>query len=223
MIYALVDGARSRAVPRGRASCPDCSQTMIAKCGPIVCWHWAHAVGSDCEPWSEPESAWHLGWKERFLLAGCQVEVPIVRDGERHRADVVLPGGRIVELQHGYLSPDAIWQREAFYRDVVWLYDAERFWDRVVIRDKAFKWLHAARSMQLHGRPRLWHVGEVVWLVEWIRSYARGTFGGMSRSIGAAELPWRMVETEQEQRSGEQDPCSAGRGVGSHVGSRSAS
>jgi hypothetical protein len=103
---------------------------MIAKCGPIVAWHWAHAVGGDCEPWSEPESAWHLAWKERFVDAGCQVEVPIVRDGERHRADVVLPGGRVVELQHGYLKPDAIWEREAFYRDVVWLYDADRFWDR---------------------------------------------------------------------------------------------
>jgi competence CoiA-like predicted nuclease len=29
---------------------------MIAKCGRIYIWHWAHD-GSDCDPWHEPEAS----------------------------------------------------------------------------------------------------------------------------------------------------------------------
>jgi hypothetical protein len=197
-MLATVDGVASRATPHGRASCVDCQAPMIAKCGPIVVWHWAHAVGADCEAWSEPESDWHLRWKERFYEAGCQIEVPITRGDEHHRADVVLPGGRVVELQHGYLPADAIRCREAFYGDMVWIYDASRFWERISFRqvrfdEPGFKWTQPAKTMLLHHRPVLWHADAQVYWVRWVRRYRRGTYGGFGTTVAEADTPARMI------------------------------
>jgi hypothetical protein len=170
---------------------------MVPKCGSIVTWHWAHKAGGDCEPWAEPESAWHLAWKARFAAAGACVEVVLERDGVRHRADVVLPGGRVVELQHGYMSAPAIRQREAFYGDMVWLYDAGRFWDRVSWAGRqpgGFWWRWPARSLLDHRRPMLWHVQPNVYFVRWLRRYGtRGTFGAVGEHVDVDHLAERMV------------------------------
>jgi hypothetical protein len=164
---------------------------MLPKCGPIVTWHWAHKAGRDCEPWSEPESAWHLAWKARFRAAGAEIEVPIVRGRCVHRADVMLPGGRVVELQHGFLPASAIRQREAFYGDMAWLYDAERFWDRVATGSRAdgFRWKRPARSMLAHRRPMLWHVKPAVYFVRWMRRYDTRTYGGFGTTSRSSSLP----------------------------------
>jgi competence protein CoiA len=88
--------------------------------GQIKVPHWAH-LARDCDPWSEPESEWHLGWKKRFSSA--QVEVPITKNGKTHRADVVLFDGRVVELQCSPISPAEISEREDFYGHMIWLFD----------------------------------------------------------------------------------------------------
>ena len=40
--------------------CPECGGYVTAKRGEIVCHHFAHDGGGDCDPWAEHETAWHL-------------------------------------------------------------------------------------------------------------------------------------------------------------------
>lgn len=66
MLYALEDGEHRTARPQRGGKCPGCSGDLIAKCGEINAWHWAHRA-NDCDPWHEPESEWHIGWKLQDL------------------------------------------------------------------------------------------------------------------------------------------------------------
>jgi competence protein CoiA len=128
VIYANTPSeTRVTATPRARASCPACSGEVLAKCGKIVSWHWAH-VGADCDPWSEPMTQWHLDW---------QAEAPPERREVimgPHRADLVTPDGRVIELQHSSISVDDIQAREAHYGPMAWIFDArESYKERVVM------------------------------------------------------------------------------------------
>jgi hypothetical protein len=150
----LIDAYGRTARPGGRSTCPGCDGELVAKCGSIKTWHWAH-LRADCDPWSEPESAWHLGWK-RWLAdhRGARTEVVM----PPHRADAVLPDGRIVELQGDYLSAEQIAEREAFYGpDLVWIYRCH--WsERIHVGRRGFWWKHGAPSMAAHRRPVWWEL-----------------------------------------------------------------
>lgn len=172
MIYAaLPDGTRATAQPahrRAGASCPTCTSPVIPHCGPLVTWHWAHE-SADCDTWSEPESAWHLAWKKAAEIdRNARIEVVRTVDGKTHRADIILPGGLMIELQHGYLSVEDIAARERFWgRRLVWLYDAARFQDRIHWGSKGgFWWKNGALSMATHQREVWWHLHDQLLLVE---------------------------------------------------------
>lgn len=116
MEFALFNGERITASPSALARCPQCKDPVIPKCGQIVVHHWAHMSGTDCDPWSEPETLWHRHWKS----FGHQTEVTIVG----HRADVITSSGLIVELQHSGISVEEIQQRELSYgQNLRWLFD----------------------------------------------------------------------------------------------------
>lgn len=152
----ILDRYGSEARPGERSACPSCTGQLIAKCGTIVTWHWAHDV-ADCDPWSEPESEWHLDWKRYYRdVRGATIEC--VRPP--HRADVVLTSGIVVELQAGYLDAEQIARREAFYgSDMVWLYRCH--WaDRLHYGERGFWWKHGAKSMATHRRPVWWDMGD---------------------------------------------------------------
>lgn len=107
----------------------------MAKCGEIVVWHWSHYPDTWCsDTWAE-ESEWHLGWKEWALSIGWQVEVPIVKEGRTHRADILTSKGWVIELQHSGLDVREIEQRERFYGRMVWLWDVRDAYDRFVLND----------------------------------------------------------------------------------------
>lgn len=150
----LYDSRRQLARPRQHSTCPACGQEVIAKCGEIVIWHWAH-VHADCDPWAEPESQWHLGWKQRLEGAGCQIEVVM----GNHRADVVTPFGHIIELQNDYQTPDRIRAREDFYGEPLqWVYRCH--WkERLQWQDlRWFWWKNGSPSMLNHKRRVLWDI-----------------------------------------------------------------
>ncbi len=150
MIYATTpDGAKARPIPSGRALCPSCRSPVIAKCGEIVTWHWAHESRDDCDRFSEGETDWHLGWKTMVQPEFCEV---VIQRRETHRADIVGNGGRVIELQHSPISVQAIREREAFYGRMAWLFDAAEFIDRLELvpneRDFfAFRWVHKRKSV----------------------------------------------------------------------------
>lgn len=147
MIFANdAKGNRIVAAPGQRAVCPSCNGEVVAKCGKIKVWHWAH-LSADCDPWSEGMTEWHIGWQNEFPEE-CR-EVVIQRNGEIHRADIMLPDGTVIEFQHSPISQDEIAKREEFYgAKMVWMFDlteasAKR---RFVLRTKGqyhtFRWKH---------------------------------------------------------------------------------
>src|SRR5258708_1882609 len=110
MILATAsDGSRIPASPGLHARCDICDGKMVPKCGQIVVWHWAHETVADCDSWAESVTPWHADWEAKFPIQCREVAI------QNHRADILLPGGRIIELQHSAISVDEIAEREKFY------------------------------------------------------------------------------------------------------------
>jgi hypothetical protein len=140
---------------------------MIAKCGRIKTWHWAHRSVEECDRWGEPETEWHLYWKG--LVPSQRAEVTIEKYGKRHRADIVLPSGMVIELQHSSLSPHEILQREAFYDSMVWVFDITdcaapcdgepRFIPREKDGYHTFRWKHPRKHIAHTSTPTYLDMG----------------------------------------------------------------
>jgi hypothetical protein len=171
MLYAIgEDGSKLAAAKGLYGRCPDCNEDLISKCGEIITWHWAHKSGSDCEVWSEPESQWHLWWNS--LWPKEYVEVPIVKNNKRHRADVKTDRGVVIELQHSPISTDEIRERESFYGNMVWVFDASEPFNRGTIllferKSKSdrgtyfkIKWKWPRKSISYCGSPIYLDFGE---------------------------------------------------------------
>lgn len=123
MDLALIDGLRCAPQPHLIGHCSACDSIMIAKCGKLRAWHWAHQGERHCDPWWE-ESEWHSAWKMRF--AEWREVVHIAPDGEKHIADVKLPDRRVLEFQRSPISEDERQSREAFYKSMIWIVDGTR-------------------------------------------------------------------------------------------------
>lgn len=142
--------------PNTRARCVDCDTVLIAKCGEINAWHWAHEAGGDICTGSGGEGAWHRAWKAWAAGQGATVEVV---DGQ-HRADISWPDGRIWEMQSSYLSAGDIRKREQHWGEgLTWIYRiTPGRWGRLInIGEGWFAWKRPAPSMALHSRPVIWH------------------------------------------------------------------
>jgi competence protein CoiA len=144
------------------AVCECCGSEVHAKCGVINAWHWAHRVVEDCDVWSEPITEWHLGW-QRYLEDhhDAEIEVPMRRGAQVHRADAQLPSGIVIELQHSAISVDEMAQREQFYGvdRMVWLFDARDAYreKRLDLRDRgtfhSFRWKHPRKVVAYARAP----------------------------------------------------------------------
>ena len=137
-------GIRKKANPKEIGFCPICGGELIPKCGVVKIWHWSHKSLVDCDNWSEPESEWHLNWKDKFPKE--QQEVII----QNHRADIKCKDGTIIELQNSSISADDICDREMFYKNMIWLLNGETLGKNFEIRDKesyfTFSWKHPPQS-----------------------------------------------------------------------------
>lgn len=148
MIWALKDNIRAEAKPKDKAICPICLAEVISKCGVVKKWHWAHKDISDCDSWAEPESEWHLNWKNEFPKEFQ--EYVIEKDSIKHRADVRLPNFEVIELQNSNISADDICDREVFYDDMIWVINGETLGKNLEIREKpsyiTFIWKNPPQS-----------------------------------------------------------------------------
>jgi len=124
VIYAISGtGERVRASPKAEATCPECNDDVVPKCGRIMVWHWAHTSNNSCDNWGE-EGKWHSEWK--LLLPPERTEYIIERGGEKHRADYYSPKGITVEFQHSSIKPEEIEKRESFYGpNMIWVFDLQ--------------------------------------------------------------------------------------------------
>jgi len=125
MKLALVNGQRQEAQPNLSGKCPACDHPMVAKCGEVKIWHWAHQGRRFCDAWWENETEWHRGWKGQFPVDWQEI-VHYAEDRERHIADVKTDRGWILEFQHSYITPEERRSREAFYPKLVWVVDGTR-------------------------------------------------------------------------------------------------
>jgi|SRR5579872_358201 len=179
MLLALdKTGNRIKATPTARAVCDGCKGIVRAHCGALRQWHWHHEK-ADCDPWREPETEWHLDWKAKFPEECCEVwESP-------HRADVRNPSGLVIEFQHSSISTLEIQEREAFWKNLVWVFDAREWFVNFDIRlrpDKiTFRWKHPRTSLFFARRPIFLDTGTVMFQLTWLSQ--KVPCGGTGRFI----------------------------------------
>ena len=152
MKFALIDEKRLEPRPGLAGQCPGCGQEVIARCGEIKVWHWAHKGRRTCDPWWEPETLWHRAWKNLFPVEWQEVPMR-ADDGELHIADVRTPEGLVLEFQHSTIKPEERRSREAFYRNMLWIVDGTRLKRDAPRVDKELTgWRHAKEGLlTLHG------------------------------------------------------------------------
>jgi hypothetical protein len=169
---------------------------VLAKCGELVGWHWAHERAADCDPWAEPDTRWHAWWQLQ-VPPECR-EVPM----GPHRADIVTPRGSVVELQSSALPESEVAEREAFYGpDMVWLFDVRSSYELDLRKNKnndsryrTFRWKRARKSVALPRLPVFLDIG--VYVLELRRIHRGPPCGGWGRL-------WRKDEVvEALNRSG---------------------
>jgi len=169
MQYAVVNSERHEAFPGGRGACPTCGSPVLAKCGPRVIHHWAHAARKDCDPWWENETDWHREWKSLFPEACREISYTAL-DGEIHRADVVTKTGIVIEFQHSAMTDVERLSRETFYKNLIWIVDGRGFRNNFYILhllpDPAAKivedivWFKASRRRSANEIGLFWRPSE---------------------------------------------------------------
>jgi hypothetical protein len=158
--YAIVDQVSQLPFKGGKGWCPTCGSPVLAKCGSIKVHHWAHERREDCDAWSEPIGPWHLSWQALVL--------PEFREVTRgpHRADVVGNGGLVVELQHSNISTEDIQERERFYGEMVWLFDATNRFSLVESGHRVFFSFGKTKHLESCTKPVFLDFGDLLVEVE---------------------------------------------------------
>jgi hypothetical protein len=135
MQFSIVNNQRTIPFPKGKGVCEICEAGTLSKCGEKVMWHWAHKSKMECDPWWENETEWHRQWKEEFPESFREIVHKDPISGEVHRADIKSDKGIILEIQNSPISLDELRSREDFYKNLVWIVNAEKFKKRFNIWD----------------------------------------------------------------------------------------
>lgn len=112
------------------AICPICEEIVIPKCGQIKIHHWAHKNKENCDPWWENETEWHRQWKDNFPKEYQEIIQYNYITGEKHVADVKTETGIVLEFQHSYMEITEQRSREEFYKNMIWVIDARKYYDK---------------------------------------------------------------------------------------------
>lgn len=196
-------GRRVEATPTAHGTCPGCAGEVVAKCGGIVSWHWAHVAGQDCDPWAEPMTEWHREWQGEFPLEQQEVVMG------PHRADVVTADGDILEFQHSSISPAEIAEREAFYGDrLFWVFDVTDAYEtgRFELRPPSgsgtrwtFRWKQPRKSIAACRRPVYLDLGGRGEMLRLARIYPDAPCGGWGKYV---PTPQFLVDTGAHEPHG---------------------
>jgi len=126
MKFAIVNGKKEEAQPKAKGTCLHCDSEMVAKCGKVKVWHWAHKGTQSCDPWWESETEWHREWKNQFPNEWQEISHTDSVTGEKHIADVKTPFGLVIEFQHSPIKDEERISREHFYDKMIWVVDGFR-------------------------------------------------------------------------------------------------
>ncbi|MBO9585267.1 MAG: hypothetical protein J7574_13980 [Flavobacterium sp.] len=121
------------------AVCGFCGEKVRGRCGEINIWHWQHINKVECDLWKEGETDWHRAWKSRFPYDWQ--ETIIIKNGEKHIADILTDEGLVIEFQNSAISPSTIAEREKFYGKLIWVINAESFKGNLVTENISEKQL----------------------------------------------------------------------------------
>jgi len=145
MKFAVLAGTRIEPTPKSRATCPFCEQAVVAKCGKVRIWHWAHKSIQHCDHWWEPETEWHREWKDQFP-ADWQEVGRRDENSELHIADVLTPTGLALEFQHSAIDRGEVEIRTNFHKKICWIIDGTRLQKSMDQFREALKFGHRRRS-----------------------------------------------------------------------------
>lgn len=164
MKFAIVDGKRVEAAPGLKGTCILCETDVIARCGKIRIWHWAHKTIQSCDHWWEPKTEWHRSWQDLFPLDWQEV-VHRSKTGEKHIADVKTAREWVLEIQYSALRPEERQARNEFYPKLVWIVNGTR---RKNDQEKFFRALNA--GIRIHPQQLLINApsSECGLLQEWV-------------------------------------------------------
>jgi len=109
------DGQRVSAKPEVVAFCQNCGEEVVAKCGEINIWHFAHKTTNDCFG-GEGESLWHEYWKGMFPEE-CREFLRYDKYLEYKIADVAYCE-IVLEYQTNLPDVDEIEFRQEFWQDL---------------------------------------------------------------------------------------------------------
>jgi len=131
MKYALLNKERIEAQKGIKSAiCPCCGGIVVPKCGKVKIHHWAHKSKENCDLWWENETKWHRQWKENFPKNNQEVVKIDTNTKEKHIADVETSTGIILEFQHSSISQEEQKSREQFYKNMIWIIDARKYYER---------------------------------------------------------------------------------------------
>jgi hypothetical protein len=137
--------------------------------------HWSHYPGEAHLKQKGENSEWHQMTQGYFAVRGAEIErvFPTPVGDPDHRADVVLPDGRVIEIQSHYLNERKMLSREQTYGEMAWIYDARDFgaWFLPLgnrADDPAFDWGKKNIRFLFHGnRTVYFDCGEQgIWVLE---------------------------------------------------------
>lgn len=104
--------------------CPLCKGAVRIRRGKVNVPHFSHVSLEDCDTFTSDMTEWHFQWQEKFQKS-CQ-EVVLEKDGEKHRADVLI-GNFVIEIQHSPISCNEFTARNSFYTKcgyhLIWIFD----------------------------------------------------------------------------------------------------
>ena len=164
MIWAIKNQNKILASPKNRAICPLCGDEVIAKCGEIKIWHWSHKKNFVCDTFGEPESEWHLKWKNYFPKKMQEVKIG------NHIADIY-NGKQVIELQSSPISSKQIREREKFYRSMVWILNGKTICKNLHYFKIRYKWKWFPKSW-LYAKKKVYidEGNEFLYLLENVNS-----------------------------------------------------
>jgi len=191
MKFAIVKGKKVEATPEVKGVCSNCESELIAKCGRVKVWHWAHKGSRSCDPWWESETKWHRAWKSCFPEEWQEVSDIDSVTGEKHIADVKTPFGLVIEFQHSPIKPEEQASREEFYKKMIWVVDGARAQTDQYYFEHGLKKLDQGSPLyqiKWEGPSRLLH--------NWSESKPRVfiDFGGL--------IFWRLIDFDRSKSIG---------------------
>lgn len=203
-MYARKEDRMIEAAPGQRAECPHCRAEVLAKCGTVMVWHWAHVSIFDCDSWSEGETAWHMNWKRQFPQECREISVG------SHRADVLVKGKTIYEFQSKSLPTPDMLERERYYRRLGYVYfwvfnlseKARHFSLRKSFSDGhwSFRWYHGWKRLDGIAKPFYLDLGsDGLFFVKSIRFDGSRCFGFGKLKAAGGQYGQLVKHEEQKE------------------------